>query len=270
MSTRASILVRTPRLASARVDEALCMCGSGRTHRRCHGLRGSERRHRGCELHALAELHDLALLFPSVRPKGAAIESFADRLAASMGDDPRDSTPAEVEEGVRLLPGAEQRRLVRVWATEYPDRWRTICSIVGEVAFCEHTLVSSAVRAAVADRVVCPSGVAAELEDGALEGSPGAALALALAPSAVWSYEEVMRPDESPVTGQHMARVRRQAGRLHRRLPFAGLPRASSTLLSGCDLVAADEDAAAAVAGLLLEAYGIMLERRASYISQRN
>jgi hypothetical protein len=99
MSTRASILVRTPRLASARVDEALCMCGSGRTHRRCHGLRGSERRHRGCELHALAELHDLALLFPSVRPKGAAIESFADRLAASMGDDPRDSTPAEVEEG---------------------------------------------------------------------------------------------------------------------------------------------------------------------------
>jgi hypothetical protein len=239
-------------------------------YRHCHGLRGSARRHRGRELHALAELHDLALLFPSVRPKGGAIESFADRLAASMGDEPRDSTAAEVAEGVRLLSSGERRRLVRSWAETYPSRWRTVCSIVGDEPVCERTLVSSAVRAAVADRVVCPSGVAAELEDGALERSPAAALALALSPPAIWSYEEALRPDDSPATGRHVACVRTQAERLRRRLPFEGLPRASATLRSGCDLVAADEAAAMGVADLLLEGYGVMLERRASYISQRN
>ncbi len=251
------------------MDDAPCICGSGRTFSSCHGLRGSERRHRGRELQALAELHDLALLFPFIRPKGMAIESFADRLATSMRDEPRDSSPLEVAEGVRLLSRGERRRLVRSWAGRYPTRWRKICSLVGGEAVAEQTLVSSAVRAAVADRTVCPAGVAAELEDGALAGSPGAALALALSPPAVWSYEEVLAVDGSSVTGQHVARVRTQANRLRRRLPFEGLPHASATLLHGCDLVA-DDDAAAAVAALLLEAYGLMLERRASYISQRN
>jgi hypothetical protein len=46
----------------------------------------------------LGELHDLALLFPSVRPKGTAIEAFADRLAAGMADEPREPTPAEAAE----------------------------------------------------------------------------------------------------------------------------------------------------------------------------
>jgi hypothetical protein len=152
----------------------------------------------------------------------------------------------------------------------YPNRWQTVCSIVGDRAVCERTLISSAIRAAVADRVVCPPGVAAELEDGALEGSPCAALALALSPPAIWSYEEALRPGDASATGQHAERVRTQTERLGGRLPFEGLPRASATLRAGCDLVAADDRAAIAVAELLLEAYGIMLERRASYISQRN
>jgi hypothetical protein len=252
------------------MDDRLCNCGSGRAHVDCHGLRGSARRHRGRELHALAELHDLALLFPGVRPEGEAIEAFADDLAASMRDEPRDSTAAEVAEGVRLLSSGERQRLVRSWASDHPDRWQAICSIVGDEAVCEQTLISSAVRAAVADRIVCPSDVAAELEDGALEHSPGGALALALSPPAIWSYEEALRPNDSPATRRHIRRVRQQAERLCRRLPFEGLPRASATLRSGCDLIAADEEAARGVAELIVETYGIMLERRASYISQRN
>jgi hypothetical protein len=63
--------------------------------------------------------------------------------------------------------------------------------------------------------------------------------------------------------------VRARAGRLRRRLPFDGLPRASATLVHGCDLVA-DDDAAAGVARLLLEAYRLTLERRISYVSQAN
>jgi hypothetical protein len=251
------------------VDDELCICGSGRPSRRCHGLRGSERRYRGRELHALGEVHDLALFFPSVRPKGTAIEAFADRLAAEIGDAPRDSTPAEVAAGVRLLSPGERRRLVRSWAGRYPGRWRKVCLEVGDEGLAERTLLASAVRAAVADRIVCPPAVVAELEDGGLERSPGAALALAISPYAVWSYEEVLAPEEPAVTGQHLARVRSQARRLRRRFPYDGLPRASATLLRGCDLVGADAPAAG-VAGLLLEAYGIILERRNSYISRMN
>jgi hypothetical protein len=198
------------------------MCGSGRIHTRCHGLRGSARRHRGRELHALAELHDLALLFPSVRPRGAAIESFADCLAASMGDEPRDSRAAEVAE---------------------------------EYVSC---------RAENGDGSSAPGPIVTPTAGTRSAGS------LALSPRAIWSYEEALQAGSSPATGRHIARVRAQAERLRRRLPFDGLPRASETLLSGCDLVATDDVAAAGVAGLLLEAYGIMLEHRASYISQRN
>lgn len=251
------------------MDDDLCICGSGRAFRRCHGLRGAERRHRGRELHVLGEVHDLALLFPFVRPKGTAIEAFADRVAAEMGDEPRDSTPAEVAEGVRLLSVGERVGLIHSWAGRYPDRWRKICSVVEDAALAEQTLLSSAVRAAIADRIVCPSAVVAELEDGALEGSPGAALAFAIAPCAVWSYEEALGSEDPPVRRQHVARVRAQARRLRRRLPFDGLPRASAMLVRGCDLVA-DDDVAAGVAELLLDAYVLMHQGRASYISQRN
>jgi hypothetical protein len=252
-----------------RLDDELCTCGSGRLAPLCHGLRGSARRHRARELHALEELHDLALIFPFVRPKGAAIKAFADRLAADIGDEPRDSTPTEVAEGVRLLSPGERRRLVRSWAGRYPDRWRKVCSEVGDRGLAESTLLASAVRAAVADRVVSPPASVAELERGALEGSPGAALALAIAPQAVWSYEEALATRVPRATGQHIARVRAQVRRLRSRLPFDGLPRASATLERGCALVA-DDALATDVAELLLEVYRATLECRACYISQRN
>jgi hypothetical protein len=71
------------------------------------------------------------------------------------------------------------------------------------------------------------------------------------------------------VTGEHLDRLRGQARRLQRRLPFDGLPRASATLTRGCELIA-DEEFAAGVTGLLLEAYGVLVKVRGSYVSQRN
>jgi hypothetical protein len=105
------------------MEGELCVCGSGRPFQACHGLRGRARRGRGRELHALGELHDLGLLFPFVRPRGTAIEALADRIAAEMGCEPRDTSPAEAAEAVRLLSDAERRRLVRSWAGRYPSRW---------------------------------------------------------------------------------------------------------------------------------------------------
>jgi hypothetical protein len=215
-------------------------------------------------------VHDLALLFPFVRPQGTTVEAFLDRLAAQIGNEPRDSTPAEVAEGVRLLSPNEQRRLIGSWAGRYPHRWRKVCAEVGEAALAERTLLASAVRAAVADRVVCPAEVVAGLEDGGLARSPGAALALALAPSAVWSYEEMLATEPPDLRAEHVARVRAQAKRLHRRLPFDGLPRASATLERGCELVAGNAVAAAGVAALLLEVYAAMHRPQAGYVSSRN
>jgi hypothetical protein len=251
------------------VDDELCICGSSRPFRRCHGLRGSERRQRGRELHALGEVHDVAMLFPFVRPQGKAIEAFADRLAAGRAGAPRDCTPAEAAEGVRLLSANERRRIIRSWAGRYPERWRHVCAAVGAASPAEQALLSSAVRAAVADRIVCAPDLVADLEDGALESSPGAALALAISPVAVWSYEEVFGPHDPPVTRRHIARVRAQAARLSRRLPLDGLPRSSATLARGCELVAVAA-VAAGVAELLLDGYEMMFQARADRIGRAN
>jgi hypothetical protein len=249
--------------------EELCVCGSGRLFRCCHGVGGRERRQRGSELRALAELHDLALLFPCVRPRGVAIEAFADRVAAGI-DKPRDSTPAEVAEGVALISVAERMRLVGCWRDRYPERWAKICASIGDTVLAEQGLLASTVRAAIADRVVCPPEVVADLEDGRLERSPGAALALALLPPAVWSYEEVFAPNELAVTEVHVRRVRLQAARLRRRLPFQGLPRASATLIRGCELVDTNDDLAAGVAELLVDSYIVMFQARTARIGRRN
>ena len=54
-----------------------------------------------------------------------------------------------------------------------------------------------------------------------------------------------------------------------RRLPYDGLPRASATLVRGCELVA-DDAVAAGVAELLVDGYVMLIQARASYVSQRN
>ncbi len=69
---------------------------------------------------------------------------------------------------------------------------------------------------------------------------------------------------------EHVPRVRAQAERLAARLPEAGLPRASATLLRGCALVARELQLAIGVAELLLDAYELRLDKRASYISRAN
>jgi hypothetical protein len=249
------------------VDDELCICGSGRPFRGCHGLRGRERRGRGHELQALGELHDLGLLFPFVRPRGVVIGAFADRVASAIGETPRDTSPTEAAEGVRLLSDGERRRLVRSWAGRYPERWRKLCAAVGDTRLGEVTLVASAVRGAVADRVSCPRELIAELEEGIFEDAPVAAVALVLAPPAVWSFEDVVT-GRNDVNAGHVARARTQVGRLRRRLPLPELPRASATLIRGCDV--ADDDHASGLAALLFDAYCVLASGRASYIGSRN
>lgn len=250
------------------MGDDLCICGSGRLFALCHGLRGRARRGRGLELRVLGELHDLAFLFSFVRPRGAAVAAFADRVAQAMGDDPRDTSPAEAAEGVALLSVDERRRLVRSWADRYPERWARICRHVGDAPLAEATLVASAVRGAVADRLGPRLELVAELEEGTFEESPALAVALVVSPESVWSYEEILG-GQRVMSWAHVERTRAQARRLARRLPFDGLPRASATLLEGCDLVA-DDHVARKVAGLLFDKYGLLARVRSDYVSLRN
>lgn len=255
--------------------EELCRCGSGRLHSRWHGLRARKRRGRGPELHALAEVHAVGVFFPFLRPQSEVFDGYAQTTAEAIGEAPREVSPAEAAAGAALLDAAEQERLVALWADRYPDRWSRIRAQVSDPALVERALVASAVRAAIMDCRACPRGVLEGLEGGQLERSPAAAIALALSlwPQAVWSYEEAVAyvSDEPVGIGEeHVPRVRAQAARLAARLPAAGLPRASATLLGGCALVARELQPAIGVAELLLDAYELQLDKRASYVSRAN
>lgn len=255
--------------------EEFCRCGSGRLHGHCHGLRGRLRRGRGRELHALAEVHAAGVFVPILRPRGDAFAAYAQSTADAIGAAPREASPAETEAGIALLDADEQRRLVDTWVERYPMRRAAICAEVPDPTLVERALVASAVRAAIMDRRACPRGVIAQLEGGQLERSPAAAVTLALShwPQAVWSYEEAaayVAGEPIGIGEEHVPRVRAQSERLAARLPEAGLPRASATLLGGCSLVARELRPAIGVAELLLHAYELQLDKHASYSSRMN
>lgn len=237
--------------------------------------RRQRRRHRQSLL-ALAEAHDISALFPWVRPRDAVVEAFAQRVALELArGDPR-VPPGRVEEGVALLDDSERRRIVDDWASDYPDRWSSLCTAAGDVALTERTVVASAVRGAISERRPVPRGPVAMLEDGRLSGSPAAALALVLAPPLVWSRDDAIllcaaAADRSPqpffdaaeelatehVDEWHAQRVQTLAERLAAQLPITGLSRASRTLMEGCRRVDADEAVAYGVAAVLLAAYAL-------------
>ena len=210
----------------------------------------------------LGELHDLAFLFPSVRPSNHLIDAFAWRVVAGMSE-PRDTSPAEAAEGVALLSAGERRRIIRSWAGRYPARWARICRNVGDPSLAEAAFLASAVRGAVADRICPPRVFVAGLEDGMFERSPAAAVAFVIVPETVWSLEEVLNRRRN-VGRAHAARTAAQARRLASRLPFDGLPRASATLTEGCGLVA-DERIARGVADLLFDKYCVGLRSHPTY-----
>lgn len=234
-----------------------------------------ERRRERRRLRALAEAHDISALFPSVRLRSEAVEAFAERVALELDPaDPR--VPADrVEEGVVLLDESERRRIVDDWAGRYPDRWAGLCGAVGDVALTERVVVASAVRGAISERRPVARNLVVPLDDGTLQPSPCAAVALVLAPPLVWTrddallvaraasrtrdmgrrFEEAMELADAQVADRHVERVQVLAARLARQLPVAQLPRASATLAEGCSRLAQDVALARAVACTLLAVY---------------
>jgi hypothetical protein len=170
------------------------------------------RRARRIELEVLGELHDAAFLFPFLRPKDSLIDEFAWRVVAGMGDEQGDTLPGEVAEGVAILPAGERSRIVRMLSGRYPQLWESLCRKVGDAALTEATLVASAVRGAVADRVGPRRELVSELEESPLEGSPAAAVAFVIPPELVWGREETLWGHPRSRGRTSRARGRRSGG----------------------------------------------------------
>jgi hypothetical protein len=242
-----------------------CKCGSGLPFARCHG----DPRNEYARAQALREAEGIPFLFPSVRLRGSALADFADETAATFpaADEP------PVEAGLALVQPAELRRLVESWAEPYADRWLSLTTAAGDIGPAERALAVGALRAAVAERQPTPRELLEPFEDGALHGSPLAALALVLPPELVWSFDEAraaqaaaagrrkvrQRHDavegvaQALVTAEHVRRLRRLAARLSAELASCDLPGAARVLGDACSCVERDDgNARAAAAGLLI------------------
>lgn len=240
-----------------------CSCGSGRSFERCHG----DPRHEFARRQALLEARQIALLFPSVRPRTVDALALADRLAGDLGEDEELDDDA-LTVAAAAIEEREARRLVDEWAAAYPDRWSSLCHTSADVAAAEHELVKGAFAAAVHERLPTPPEVIMELE--LAEPSPVPALALVLPPQFVWSYDEARagaaahpgRIDEvAAALGrvEHVDRVRSLAGFLRAELPFRGFPRASAVLAEACGETERDHEFVRAVCSLSLLAYAYEL-----------
>lgn len=236
-----------------------CSCGSGRSFKRCHG----DPRNEFARRQALLEARQIALLFPSVRPRAPEALALAARLAGGLGEH------EELEDDALAVAAAaieerERRRLVDEWAAAYPDRWSSLCHTSADVAAAELELVKGALAAAVHERLPTPPEMVMELE--LVEPSPAPALALVLPPQFVWSYDEARaaaaalpdRIDEvAAALGrvEHVERVRSLAGFLGAELPFRGFPRASAVLAEACEATEGELEFVRAVYALGLLAY---------------
>ena len=245
----------------------LCPCGSGNPFDRCHGDPSNE----FARVQALLEARQLAYLFPSVR-LGADSAAVVGRLARGLRDDDVPSEEA-LDAAASRVPKRERRRLVRTWATAYPDRWAGLRHTAGDAEAAEREVVKGALDAAVHEVLPTPPAALAEIE--AAAATPLASLALLVPPQFVWSFDEGRaaaaaaddRVDEvAAALGrmEHFERVRRMARLVEREVPFAEFPRTSAAVAEACAVVAEDLNAARAVGSLLLAGYAAELRKRSS------
>jgi hypothetical protein len=219
-------------------------------------------------------VHDIAALFPFLRPEDDVVLAFADRAADDLGE--RDHIPpAIVEEAAALVPADERARLVNAFAHRYVRRWASVVDAVGDSAAAERALVLSAVRAAIGERRLPPRGVLQEVErNRAMLDTPPKVLLFVIQHGSVWSRDdahaavaavakapraEVRRAVDTVAATRldrsHPRRVRTLAGHLARRLPVARFPRTSSLLEQACADVAEDDALADELARESLSVY---------------
>lgn len=255
------------------MQKTLCSCGSGRCFNRCHGDPLNE----FARTQARVEARQVAVLFPSVRPRASEALALVDRLARELGDG-EELDESALAAAASAIEERESRRLVDEWAAVYPDRWSSLAHAAANVQAAELELVKGALEAAVHERLSTPLALVMELE--LAELSPCPALALLIPPQFVWSYDEarvaaVTLPDRiddvAAALGrfEHVERMRALGGRLSRELPFPGFPRTSALVAEACRAAEGDLEFARAVATLSLAAYVSLLGGHAQQAAVR-
>ena len=228
-------------------------------------------------LHALAVVHDLSAFYPIVRPvEDEVLGAFADAAVARFDEVPASLPPALVEEGLALLDARERPRLLGAAATMRRYRWGALVRSIGDAEIARRALAASAVRGAIADRLLPPRRALEFLERVRAIESGGNALLFVLPAAGVWSIDDLADLNrvlsdlehmsrewidsansfaEQRLGGLHVRRVRLLAGHFAERLPLKGLRRVSSLLEEGCSLVALDDEVAYEIAVKLLGKY---------------
>jgi hypothetical protein len=244
--------------------------------------RRERRRHRR-SLAALSEAHDTGMLFPRVRPRDEVVVAFAGRLALELPVAAVEIPQDRIEEGVALVAESERRRIVDELRARYPSRWASLTAAAGDVGLTERAIVASAVKCAVIERLPIRRGLFELIEAMPAPASPCGVLVLALDGSLIWDrddaivigrtippgrdamsfYAEAHALADRRVEEWQLGRVRELAERIRDELPVVGLDRASRLLDEGIAEVAADDAAAAWVAGALLARYADLVYRGA-------
>jgi hypothetical protein len=234
-----------------------------------------ERRRQRRSLVALSEAHDIGMMFPWVRPRDDVVDAFAAQ-AALMTERESLTIPQElIDQGVSFLDNGERQRIVGQVRARYPDRWQSLVAATGDEGLTERTVIASAVKCAVIERLPMPRGMVELVEAMPAPASPCGVLVIVLDASLIWErddaivigrsvprtrdpmafYTDAHALADRRVERWHLDRVRELAGRIEAQLPVVGLPRASRLLESGVAELQADDEAATWVVGALLAEY---------------
>jgi hypothetical protein len=232
---------------------------------------------------ALEEALTLPMHFPRLRPQGEAFAAWAEWAAAHDPDE------VSIDAGIAVLDAAERERIVRAYAEEHSEPWRSLCAEAGSEWLAEKMLLSGAVLAGVHERCGPASFRLAFLEQRARVEETYHALSWVLDGHDLWSLIEsaeaevalrLLDPNEElddeayevlweatlasearqMWTPWHEARLAELVERLRASLPIAGFPAASSLIAAACDEFEPSGPFAESVATDLLNASMVRLE----------
>jgi hypothetical protein len=217
---------------------------------------------------------DLALVFPSPRLGCSAAITLGRRRP--LGFDARASVTAWlIGAGLETLDPDRRQDVIEGW-NAYRDHGPRLVGDGGCDVRLGRGRVGTRERAALLEWLPLTDRELAVYEGGLFEDAPIHAIALLVRPPTIWAFEEAIAAERlfprgtrfAPerfaaierhgygwIRAEHLARLRRSVARIVAQLPAAGLPVASATIASGCELVADDDGRARAVVARQLARY---------------
>ncbi len=250
-----------------------CPCGSEKKYKKCCGYDRATERALKDKASAIEDIATLAYHSPELVPDSDAFDGWVRGALAGEVDASADDALATLEDG-------EAARIVAACLDIHADEWPGLVRRCGSGRDAAAALLAGSVAAGIRDHHP-PSRRLIELAESSKtsQDAPLEALGMCFDGSQLWSDEdgvEAARAIEAipewvdndeyerrwlaeleavaanRTTDWHRRRLARLVGRVERRLPFEGLPRASAAIAAGCTEFAADEHSRLRLAAMLL------------------